>query len=69
MTSTIANAFARNTPRESRFPQIHGSVATLKNGTFHPPRKQAVDSAATMNMSPNSARKKRPKRIPEYSTL
>src|SRR5450756_1722512 len=45
MISTIVNAFVRNTPRENRFPQIHGSVPALKNGTFHPCLLYTSDAA------------------------
>ena len=53
-------------------PRLPGSSDTVtgqgqSNGAFQPPRKRVTVSAETMNTFTYSAKKKNPKRMPEYS--
>ena len=60
------------TPSSSPMPRLPGSKATSTghghgNGAFQPPKKSVTVSAEMMNTLTYSAKKKNPKRIPEYS--
>ena len=65
-TGTIATSSSSSIPSEP------GSSDTVTghghgNGAFQPPKNSVTSSAETMNTFTYSAKKKKPKRIPEYS--
>src|SRR3954453_5365146 len=60
------------TPTTNPMPRLNGSNVTFpghghRNGAFQPPKKSVTVSAERMNTFTYSAKKKNPKRIPEYS--
>src|ERR687893_548132 len=68
--STTATATTA-TPMSSARPHEPGSSVTLMsgkgNGAFQPPKNSVTVSAETMKTLTYSAKKKKPKRMPEYS--